>query len=532
MTERWDAVIVGAGHNGLVAAFYLARAGKKVLALERRAMVGGAAITEEFHPGFRNSAASYVVSLLRPEIIRDMELKRHGFETIKMGGSFGAFPDGRSLLLTGDEAADRAEVARFSNRDWAAMAEFGALLRKAGDIVRAEMLHAPPRLSGGGLADLVGAWRLGRGAKRLSAEERHRFLQLFTTPVGELLDRRFDSDMVKTMYAATATAGSMVSLYEPGSAINLLHLGIGEVDGVRGAWALAKGGMGAITQAMAAAVREKGGTIRTEAPVARILVENGRAVGVRLENGEEIRSRAVLSNADPKRTFLKLVEPEALPADFLADIRGYRMGSGSFRINIALSGLPEFAARPGKEVGPQHRAFIRLVSGYRAYEEAFLAARRGEIPEDPIIDALIPTAADPDLAPPGCHILSILAQHYPFELADEARGTRAWTDSDRSRAAAGIVSALERFVPNIRRLVLGYRAYSPQDLETVFGLTGGDVYHGRLDPDQIFSLRPHPRAAQYATPIKGLYLCGAGAHPGGGVSGAPGHNAAMAVLRD
>jgi phytoene dehydrogenase-like protein len=290
--------------------------------------------------------------------------------------------------------------------------------------------------------------------------------------------------------------------------------------------------MGAITAAMAAAVREKGGTIRTQAPVARILVENGRAIGVRLEPGEEIRARAVLSNADPKRTFLKLVEPEALPADFLADIRGYRMGSGSFRINLALSGVPEFAARPGREIGRQHRAFIRLVSGYRAYDEAFLAARRGEIPEDPIIDALIPTAADPDLAPPGCHILSILAQHYPFELRDGAGGTRAWTDSDRSRAAAGIVTALERYIPNIRRLVLGYRAYSPQDLETVFGLTGGDVYHGRLDPDQIFSLRPHPKAARYATPIKGLYLCGAGAHPGGGVSGAPGHNAAMAVLGD
>ncbi len=533
MTAPWDAVIVGAGHNGLVAAFYLTRAGRRVLALERRAMVGGAAITEEFHPGFRNSAASYVVSLLRPEIIRDMDLKRHGFETIRMGGSFGAFPDGRSLLLTGDEAADRVEVARFSNRDWDAMAEFGALLRKAGDIVRAEMLNPPPRLAGGGFADLLGAFRLGRGLKRLTPDERHRFLQLFTTPVGELLDRRFDSDMVKTMYAATATAGSLVSLYEPGSAINLLHLGIGEVDGVRGAWALAKGGMGAITQAMASAVREAGGTIRTEAPVQRILVENSRATGVRLESGEEIRARAVLSNADPKRTFLGLLDAAALPPEFAADMRGYRMGSGSFRINIALSGLPEFAARPGAGIGPQHLAFIRLVADYRAYEEACLAARRGELPEDPIIDALIPTALDPGLAPPGCHILSILAQHYPFELKGEGEeGGREWTDADRSQAAAGIVAALERYIPNIRRLVLGYRAYSPQDLERVFGLTGGDVYHGRLDPDQIFSLRPHPAAAQYATPIRGLYLCGAGAHPGGGVSGAPGHNAAKAVLRD
>jgi len=559
MTDRWDAVIVGGGHNGLVAGFYLARAGRKVLILERRALVGGAAITEEFHPGFRNSAASYVVSLLRPEVIEEMALKRHGFETIRMGGSFGAFGDGRSLLLTGDETADRAEVARFSNRDWQAMGEFGAMLRKAGDIVRAEMLHPPPRLAGGGIADMIGAFRLGRGLKRLDAEERHRFLQLFTTPVGDLLDRWFDSDAVKTMYAATATAGSMVGLRDPGSAINLLHLGIGEVEGERGAWALAKGGMGAITQAMAAAFRAAGGTIRTQAPVARILVEQGRAVGVRLAagatpadakdaanagaagsaaggsgaagpgaTGETIRARAVLANTDPKRTFLTLLGEGDLPADFAADMRGYRMGSGSFRINIALSGLPEFASRPGAGVGPQHRAFIRMVASLDAYDAAFAAAKRGELPEDPIIDALIPTALDPGLAPPGGHILSILAQHYPFTLA----GERRWTEADRTRAAEGIVAALERYIPTIRSQILGWRAYSPQDLEEVFGLTGGDVYHGRLDPDQLFSMRPHPKAARYATPIKGLYLCGAGAHPGGGVSGAPGRNAAMAVLKE
>jgi phytoene dehydrogenase-like protein len=527
VTETYDAIVVGGGHNGLTAAGYLAKAGKRVLVLERREVVGGAVLTEEFHPGFRNSAAAYVVSLLRPEVIEELQLRRHGFETLRMGGSFGAFADGQSLLLTGDEDADRAEVARFSNRDWDAMTAFGTLLRKAGDLVRTEMLVAPPRLSGGGMADLLGALRLGRGLKRFTAAERHRFLQLFLTPVATLLDRTFDSDAVKTMYAATATAGAFVALDEPGSAINLLHLGIGEVEGERGAWHLPKGGMGTVTQSMAKAAQSFGAEIRVSAPVATILIERGRATGVRLESGEAIRTRAVLSNADPKRTFLHLVGEARLPAEFAAGIRGYRMQSGSFRVNFALSGVPEFASRPGPEIGPQHRAFIRLVSRYAAYDEAFRAAKRGELPADPVLDAVIPTATDPSLAPPGCHILSILAQHYPMMLADGRR----WEDA-RADAVEGILATAERYIPNIRKITLGWRAYSPEDLERVFGLTGGDVYHGQLDPGQIFSLRPHPDAAQYRTPVKALYLCGAGAHPGGGVSGAPGRNAAMRVLKD
>ncbi|HWA46479.1 MAG TPA: NAD(P)/FAD-dependent oxidoreductase [Hypericibacter adhaerens] len=527
MTEAWDAIVIGAGHNGLAAAGYLAKAGRRVLVLERREVVGGAVLTEEFHPGFRNSAAAYVVSLLRPEVIRELELKKHGFETMRMGGSFGAFGDGRSLLLSGDEAADRAEVARFSNRDWDAMGRLGALLRKAGDLVRAEMLVEPPRLSGGGFADLLGGWRLGRGLKGLSPEERHRFLQLFLTPVGTILEKYFDSDAVKTMYAATATAGAFVALDEPGSAINLLHLGIGEVEGERGAWHLPKGGMGTVTQAMAKAAQSFGAEIRVKAPVATVLIENGRAIGVTLETGEAIRAKVLLSNADPKRTFLGLVGEARLPEAFAAGIRSYRMASGSFRVNFALSGVPEFASRPGAGIGPQHKAFIRMVRDYAAYDEAFRAAKRGELPADPILDAVIPTATDPSLAPEGCHILSILAQHYPYELANG----RTW-DSARAEAVEGILATAERYIPNLRKLVLGWRAYSPADLERVFGLTGGDVYHGQLDPGQIFSLRPHPDAAQYRTPIKALYLCGAGAHPGGGVSGAPGRNAAMRVLKD
>jgi phytoene dehydrogenase-like protein len=527
MAQQYDAIVIGAGHNGLTAAGYLAKAGRRVLVLERRGIVGGAAVTEEFHPGYRCSTASYVVSLLRDEIVRDLELERHGYATIPMHSTFAPLPDGRSMLLTGDRAHDQAEVAKFSNRDDAAMAEFDRRLARAADVLRAEMLRAPPPLADGGLGGMLSLLRLGAGFRRLAAAERQFLLQLFATPVGDLLDRWFDSEIVKIKYAASATAGSFVSLYQPGSALNLLHLSIGEIDGVRGGWALAKGGMGAITQAMAAAARGFGAEIRTGAPVARVLLEQGRAVGVRLEAGADIGARVVLSNADPKRTFLDLVGEERLDDEFARGIRAYRMGTGCFRMNIALKAAPEFAARPGPGIGAHHRSFIRLNGTIAEFEAAWLAARSGELPEVPIVDAVIPTALDDSLAAPGHHVLSILAQHYPYNLSYG----RSWVDH-RERAAQGIIDAVARYVPDIRRIIVGYQALSPLDLERVFGLTAGDVYHGRLDPDQLFSLRPHPRAAQYRTPIPGLYLCGAGAHPGGGVSGAPGRNCALRVLRD
>ncbi len=527
MASDFDAIVVGGGHNGLVAAFYLARGGLKTLVLERRHVVGGAAVTEEFHPGYRNSIAAYVVSLLRPEVVADLELKRHGYETIPITGSFAPFADGRYLLLTGEEAHDRAEVGKFSNRDYDAMTRFRDLLHRLADAIRAQMLREPPRLSGAGMGDLVSMLRLGLDLRRLDGDARHRLVQLFAASIGDILDRRFDSEAVKLLYAATATAGNMVSLYQPGSAINLLHLTIGEVDGVRGGWALAKGGMGAITQGMAAAARERGVEIRTKAPVARVLVRDGGARGVRLEDGTEIAARVVLANTDPKRTFLALVGEEYLEPDFAADIRAYRMESGSLRMNLALSGVPEFAALPGPSIGRHHKSFIRLMPSWAEVEEAYHAARQGDMPRRPIIDAVIPSALDDGLAPPGCHVMGLLCQHYPYRLS----GGRDW-DEVKERVADRIIDELARHVPNIRRILVGRQVLSPLDLERVFGLTGGDVYHGRLDLDQLFSLRPHPKAAQYRTPIRGLYLCGSGAHPGGGVSGAPGHNAARRVLKD
>jgi len=526
MTEAYDAIVVGAGHNGLTAACYLARGGLKVLVLERRGVVGGAVVTEEIHPGFRASSASYVVSLLRPEIIRDLELHRHGLELLEMGGGLCLRPDGRHLMVTGNDVEDRAQYARHSNRDFDAMAAFRADLMAVSDVLRDQMLREPPAL-GGGLGSLIEALPLARGARRLNARQRRLMLQLFTTPVTDILDRRFDSEAVKIKLASSATAGTCVALDRPGSAINLLHLTIGEVMGRRGGWALARGGMGAITQAMADCARERGVIIRTEAEVERVIVEGGRAAGVRLAGGETLRSRVVLSNCDPRRTFLKLVDAADLDADFAADIAKWRQSSGTFRMNLALSGAPVFA---GIEAERQQAALgcsFTAAPSYATFDDAFRSAERGEIPEAFVINGHLPTVFDDSLAPPGCHVLSLLCQHVPYALS----GGRAWADH-REATADRIVAQLEAHIPGLKGLVLGRQVFSPWDLEQVFGLTGGDVYHGKLDADQMFSLRPHPDAARYATPVRGLYLCGAGAHPGGGVSGAPGHNAARRVLKD
>lgn len=526
MAVTYDAIVIGAGHNGLTAACYLAKGGLRVLVLERRPMVGGAAVTEEIHPGFRASSASYVVSLLRPEIIADLELARHGLTLLEMGGGLCLRPDGRHLMATGDEAHDRAQYARHSNRDFEAMAAFRADLMAVSDVLRDQMLREPPAL-GGGLGSLLDALPLANGARKLDGRQRRLMLQLFTTPVTDILDRRFDSEAVKIKMASSATAGTCVALDRPGSAINLLHLTIGEVMGRRGGWALARGGMGAITQAMTACARERGVEIRTEAEVETVLVEDGRATGVRLKGGGTERARVVLSNCDPKRTFLDLVQPGDIDPDFAADIAQWRQNSGTFRMNLALSGAPVFTGIAPEQQRDALGCSFTAAPGYRTFDDAFRSAERGEIPEAFVISGHLPTVFDDSLAPPGCHILSLLCQHAPYALS----GGRSW-DDHRDATADRIVAQLEEHMPGLSDLVIGRQVFSPWDLEQVFGLTGGDVYHGKLDADQMFSLRPHPDAARYATPLRGLYLCGAGAHPGGGVSGAPGHNAARRVLKD
>jgi phytoene dehydrogenase-like protein len=525
MNQNYDAIIVGGGHNGLTAAGYLAKAGLKTLVLERRSVVGGAVVTEEIHPEYRISTVSYVVSLLRSEVIRDLELKRHGFEMIRMDGTLAVCGDDY-LFLCGDEEHDRKEVERFSSVDYDAMTQFDAMVQTIGEVIRNQMLREPPKLDAG-LLDLAALARLGIDIRRLSPDLRYRLIQMLTSSAYDLIERWFGSPMIKSMYASACFSGNFASLHQPGSAIPFFHMAIGELDGERGAWRLVRGGMGGITQAMANFARSKGVDIRTAASVVKILVEKGRAVGVQLEGGEILNSRCVLANTDPKRTFLKLLDPDQLDPEFVKDIRQIRMGHSSLRISLALKGLPDFRFFAPGEAGPWHRSDICIFPNVAGLEANFFAAAAGHLPKAPRLEITIPSTVDDSLAPAGHHVMSVLAKYYPYHLTDGV----SWDDI-KEDVADDIIEYMARVMPNLPNLIIARQMLSPLDLETIYGLTESDIFHGRHDLDQIFSLRPHPRAAQYRTPVENLYLCGSGAHPGGGVSGAPGHNAARRVIAD
>ena len=526
MSATYDAIVIGGGHNGLTAAAYLGRAGLKVLVLERRAVLGGAAVTEEFHPGYRNSVASYTVSLLRPEVIEELELKRHGYEPVRMHAHLSILQDGRALLMTGDEAHDRAAVGRFSARDYDNMKRFDAAVDRVGQVIRAQWLKPPPAL-GGGIMDLLALLPAGREFRGLSLEDRHLFMQLLTSPANEIAERWFESEAIRNITAGHCVSGNFASLDALGSAIPYFHHALGEFEGERAAWGHARGGMGAITQAMAASGRVHGVGYRTGAAVERILIESGRAVGVRLEGGDEFRGRYVLANTDPKRTFLKFVGRENLPEGFADGIERLRMGHATVRMNLALSGAPEFAALSGAEADIARGGSITIFPTREQIEINYRAALAGQVIDEPYLDIRIPSAIDDTLAPPGHHVMSLIGKYYPYRLADGP----SW-DHVGPSVADRILAKLKMHMPNLPRLIVGRQFLTPLDLERVFGLTEGDIFHGRHDLDQIFGLRPHPQAAQFATPIPGLYLCGSGAHPGGAVSGAPGRNAAMRVIQD
>ena len=525
MKEKYDAIIVGGGHNGLTAAGYLGKAGLQTLVLERRPVVGGAVVTEEIHPGYKISTVSYVVSLLRPEVIRDLALKNHGFEMLRMDGTLAVCGDDH-LFLSGVADHDRKEVGRFSSVDYDAMGRFEAMVQTVGRVIRKQMLQEPPKLDAG-LLDLVALARMGLDIRKLSADLRHRLLQLLTSSAYDIIERRFESPMIKSMYASACFSGNFASLQQPGSAIPLFHSSIGDIEGELGAWRLVKGGMGGITRAMAAFARSKGVTIRTEAAVEKILIADGRAVGVRLENGETFNARCVLANTDPKRTFLKLIDNGQLDSEFIRDIQQIRMGHSSLRVNLALKGLPDIRFFPLGAEGPWHRSDITLFPDVEGLEANYFAAAAGRLPEEPRLEITIPSTLDDTLAPAGHHVMSVLAKYYPYRLT----GGLKWGDI-KEDVADRIVEYIARTMPNLKELIVGRQMLSPLDLETIYGLTEADIFHGRHDLDQLFSLRPHPRAAQYRTPVEGLYLCGSGAHPGGGVSGAPGYNAARRVITD
>jgi len=525
-----DAVIVGGGHNGLTCAAYLAGAGLSVRVLERRATLGGAAVTEEFHPGFRNSTASYTVSLLNPKVIGDLRLAEHGLEIIPRSlANFLPLPDGRYLKVGGGLPATQAAVAAFSQRDALRLPDYYAMLDRVADVLRELVLETPPSV-GRGIGAMLEAWRVAKRFRGLDLAGQRDVLDLFTKSAGEVLDRWFESVPIKAAFGFDAVVGNYASPYTPGSAYVLLHHVFGEVNGQRGQWGHARGGMGAITQAMAAECAARGVTLTTGAAVARVIVDAGRATGVELASGEVVRARRVVANVNPKLLFRQLVAPEHLPADFVARIAGYRCGSGTFRMNVALSELPDFVALPGTDAQPHHGSGIIVAPSLDYMERAYFDARTHGWSSAPIVELLLPSVVDDSLAPAGMHVASLFCQHVHPDLG-EVRPGRTWDDA-RDEVADLMIETVNRVAPNFKASVLGRRALTPLDLEREFGLTGGDIFHGALALDQLFSARPVLGHGNYRSPVRGLYMCGAGTHPGGGVTGAPGHNAAREILKD
>ena len=522
-----DVIIIGAGHNGLTCAAYLGRAGLKVKVFERRTVVGGACVTREFHPGFRNSVAAYAVSLLHPQVIADLDLAAHGLRLVhRRAQNFLPAPDGRSLLV-GDDA--QAEIAGHSARDAERFPAFNREIDAIAAVLRDLVLRQPPNLTQGfsrrGIAEALRALGLAGRLRHLSLDESRALLELFTRSAADYLDGWFESDLVKVLFAFDAVVGNYASPYTPGTAYVMLHHAFGEVNGVRRRWGHALGGMGAITQAMAKAAAAGGVEVEIGAPVREITVEGGRAAGVVLADGRVFRAEAIIAGVDPKRLYLNLIAPDALPQNFVARMRRWKSGSGTFRMNVALSALPRFSARP--EPGDHHTSGIILAPSLGYMDRAYHDARQHGWSREPIIEMVIPSTLDETLAPPGAHVASLFCQHVAPILPDG----KSW-DEHRDALANLMIDTVERYAPGFRASVLAVKSLSPLDLEREFGLTDGDIFHGALTLDQLFSARPMLGHADYRGPLAQLYHCGSGAHPGGGVTGAPGHNAARVVMAD
>jgi len=531
---KYDVVIIGGGHNGLVCACYLACAGLKVRVLERRHEIGGCAVTQEFHPGFRNSTLAYTVSLLAPEVIRDLRLAEHGLQIVErpfanflpLAGDAKA-PD--SFRLGPDLASTQAELSRFSRRDAQRLPAYYAMIERVADILRGLARQTPPRLSGGhgGLDDLLEGWRLGRQLQPLDLAARRDLLELFTRSAGDMLDSWFESDPIKAALGFDAVVGNFASPYAAGSAYVLLHHCFGEVNGQRGKWGHAIGGMGAITQAMAAEASARGVTITTGAEVVRVLVKSGRTAGVVLADGTQIEARTIASNVEPSLLYLHLVEQDALDEDFRARMQRWRLGSGSLRMNLALAELPDFRCAPGTSPQPHHGAGIIMAPSLAYMDRAWADAKEHGWAHAPIVEMLIPSTVDATLAPRGAHVASLFCQHFNPVLPDG----RAW-DDEREAAADAVIDVVNSHAPNFKASIVARQIFTPLDMEREYGLTRGDIFHGALSLDQLFLARPMLGHGDYRSPVRGLYHCGAGAHPGGGVTGLPGHNCAREMLRD
>lgn len=525
MTTKYDAIIIGAGHNGLTCAFYLARAGLKVRVLERRDVVGGAAVTEEFHPGFRNSVASYTVSLLQPKVIADMRLADHGYRVIERPiSNFLPQEDGGFLKLGGGLERTQLEFRRFSEHDAMVLPAYYDALEGVAQVLRDLALRTPPE-AGGGWRALIDAALQGRRLAGLSIEGQRDVLDLFTKSARALLDGWFESEAVKAAFGFDAVVGNYASPDTPGSAYVLLHHVFGEVNGKKGAWGHSVGGMGTITQIMAKVCRQLGVEISLEAPVAQVMVDGGKVAGVRLESGEEIAAPRVIANVGPKLLYDRMMAPADLPADFRRRMKGFKAGSGTFRMNVALSELPRFTCLP--EAGEHHQSGIIIAPTLDYMDRAFLDAKQLGWSRKPIVEMLIPSTVDDTLAPQGQHVASLFCQQFAPELPDG----RDW-DAEEDKAADTIIDTVEEYAPGFRASILGRQVLSPKGLERKFGLVGGDIMHGNLTLDQMWSARPVLGHGAYRGPVNGLYMCGAGTHPGGGVTGAPGHNCAHEVIRD
>ncbi len=523
----YDVVIIGAGHNGLVCACYLAASGFKVRVLERSEVVGGTAVTDEFHPGFRNSVASYAVSLLNPKIIRDLNLTEHGLRFVARPlANFLPLPENDYLKLSSELQITQKEFARFSPRDAERLPAYYQMLERVADVLRNLMLETPPNV-GGGVANMLRALKLGRRLRRLSMKGRRDMLELLTRSAGEVLDAWFEAAPVKAVFAFDAVVGTFASPYTPGTAYVLLHHMLGEVNGAKGAWGHAVGGMGAITEAMAKEARRRGVEISTGAPVAKVHVSKGAVRGVTLVDGTEIHARCVAANVNPKLLYLQLMEAGDLDADFLARIQNWKCESATFRMNVALSALPDFRCLPSSERQEHHMSGIYFLPSLAYMDQAYTDARAFGWSREPIIEMVIPSTLDDSLAPSGAHVASLFCQHFRFALPDG----RSW-DEAQEQAADLIIDTIDRYAPNFKNSVIARMILSPLEMERKFGLIGGDIFHGALRLDQLFSARPVLGHADYRGPVKGLYMCGAGTHPGGGVTGVPGHNAAREIKKD
>jgi phytoene dehydrogenase-like protein len=524
MAPGYDAIVVGGGHNGLVAAAYLARAGKRVVVLERRPLVGGAAVTEEVFPGFKYSMFSYVVSLLRPEIIRDLDLPAHGLHVLPLESTVTPMLNGDYLAGWPDHDETRRELYRHSPRDADAYDDYGRHMHHMAQAVRPILSMVPPDPTSLSPRDLRGLLRLGRHFRDLGAEKFHALYQLMTMSSADLLDQWFETDVLKATKSASGIIGTFLGPRSPGTAYVLLHHYMGELDGVFRAWGFARGGTGSISEAIAGAARRFGAEIRTNAAVTRVLVRGDRADGVALDSGEEIRGRAVVSGLDPRQTFLGLVEPAALPGDLVAAIRRFTFRGSSGKVNLALDGLPQFTCLPGHPA--LHRGAVSISPSLEWVERAYDDAKYGRFSRRPYMDIVFPSVIDPGMAPPGKHVMSIFVQYAPYWLDG------GWNDAQREALGDAVIDTVSQFAPDLKSKILHRQVLTPADIERITGLSEGNIFAGELGLHQLFFLRPAPAWARYRTPIRGYYQCGAGTHPGGGIMGASGRLAAIAMLRD